>query len=176
LNQSLQKRTKIKMEKIYFTFLESPIGPIKIVGDETHITEVVFVEEAGNPSKNIPNHLNNCKEQLSAYFQNKLKVFDLPLNPAGTDFQKQVWQKLLQIHYGKSQSYKAIAQQLGDVKKIRAAASANGKNPIAIIIPCHRVIGSNGSLTGYAGGLERKEWLLKHEGVIKQNNEQLSLF
>lgn len=164
------------MDTIYHTFLESPIGQIKIVGNETHITEVVFVDEKGEDSANIPSHVSACREQLLAYFKGSLKSFDLPLAPAGTDFQKEVWMKLQEIPFGKSQSYKAIAQQLGDVKKIRAAASANGKNPIAIIIPCHRVIGSDGSLTGYAGGLERKEWLLKHEGIIKKKNKQLSLF
>ena len=108
--------------------------------------------------------------QLNEYFEGKRTQFDLQLNPEGTDFQKKVWNLLQTIPYGKTMSYLQLSQQLGDVKAIRAVANANGRNPIWIIIPCHRVIGSNGSLTGYAGGLQRKQWLLDHESPYKQQS------
>ena len=119
-------------------------------------------------SESIPESLLDCATQLKAYFNNKLKTFDLKLNPEGTDFQKKVWKQLEKIPYGKTISYLDLAKQLGDAKTIRAAASANGKNPLWIIVPCHRVIGTDGSLTGYAGGLHRKQWLLNHESEHKQ--------
>lgn len=113
-------------------------------------------------------------EQLKGYFDGSLLKFDLRLNPHGTDFQKKVWSELVKIGFGKTLAYIDIANLLGDPKLIRAAASANGKNPIAIIIPCHRVIGKNGSLTGYAGGLHRKKWLIDHENRLA--NGVLELF
>lgn len=116
----------------------------------------------------IPKELKPAVDQLAEYFEGKRTHFELKLNPEGTEFQKKVWKKLEEIPFGKTISYQQIANQLGDPKVIRAAASANGKNPIAIIIPCHRVIGSDGSLTGYAGGLHRKKWLLEHESPSKQ--------
>ena len=106
-------------------------------------------------------------EQLVAYFNGTLKAFDLPLSPAGTEFQQRVWNELLAIPFGQTHSYLDLANKLGDEKVIRAAASANGKNPIPIIIPCHRIIGSDGSLTGYSGGLEKNRWLLQHEGALQ---------
>ena len=106
--------------------------------------------------------------QFEEYFNGDRTVFDLKLNPSGTDFQKKVWDALLQIPFGKTISYLELSKQLGDVKAIRAVASANGKNPLWIVVPCHRVIGTNGDLTGYAGGLHRKKWLLEHESPVKQ--------
>jgi methylated-DNA-[protein]-cysteine S-methyltransferase len=108
--------------------------------------------------------------QLNEYFEGSRKHFDLKLNPEGTDFQKKVWKQLEQIPYGKTLSYLELSEQLGNVKAIRAVANANGKNPLWIVVPCHRVIGSNGSLTGYAGGLHRKQWLLEHESPYKQQS------
>jgi methylated-DNA-[protein]-cysteine S-methyltransferase len=110
--------------------------------------------------------------QLNDYFDRKRSTFDFKINPQGTDFQQKVWQELLNIPFGKTMSYLDLSKKLGDVKAIRAVASANGKNPLWIVVPCHRVIGSNGSLTGYAGGLWRKKWLLEHESP----NQQQSLF
>ena len=107
--------------------------------------------------------LQQCIQQLDEYFSGQRKAFDLPLKQPGTDFQQKVWSLLLKIQYGKTVSYNDLSKQYGDVKAIRAVASANGKNDLAIIVPCHRVIGSNQSLTGYAGGLWRKKWLLEHE-------------
>ena len=103
---------------------------------------------------------------MDEYFRKQRKVFELPLKPEGTDFQKKVWQALTQVPYGKTSTYKEIAERTGDLKAVRAVGGANRKNPIAIIIPCHRIIGSDNHLTGYAGGLWRKEWLLRHEGAL----------
>lgn len=107
--------------------------------------------------------LEKTMQQLNAYFAGKLQQFDLPLRPAGTAFQQTVWNQLIQIPFAETITYLHMAKRLGNVKAIRAAASANGKNPLAIIIPCHRVVGADGKLTGYAGGLHRKQWLLEHE-------------
>ncbi|MCU0371019.1 MAG: methylated-DNA--[protein]-cysteine S-methyltransferase [Bacteroidales bacterium] len=104
-------------------------------------------------------------KQLDEYFSRDRKTFDLPLDLHGTDFQRRVWNELLHIPYGKTVTYKELALKLGDIAAIRAVAAANGANPVSIIIPCHRVIGSDGSLTGYAGGLWRKKWLLEHEST-----------
>lgn len=148
--------------------IETPIGYAKIVGDHNGITSVSILDKSENASEYIPKSLEDCVTQLKAYFNNQLRTFDLKLNPEGTLFQKKVWKHLSQIPYGKTVSYLELAKQLGNAKAIRAVANANGKNPIWIIIPCHRVIGADGSLTGYAGGLHRKQWLLNHEGEYKQ--------
>lgn len=123
-----------------------------------------------NLKQETPNCLQNCVTQLEEYFTGKRTNFNLKLNPKGTDFQKKVWTELLNIPFNKTRTYLEQSKALGDVKAIRAVASANGKNPIWIIIPCHRVIGSDGSLTGYAGGLWRKKWLLAHENPVKQQS------
>ena len=149
-------------------YIETPLGYAKIIGDQDGITSVSIVDTNEDTSESIPESLLDCATQLKAYFNNKLKTFDLKLNPEGTDFQKKVWNQLSKIPYGKTISYLDLAKQLGDAKTIRAAASANGKNPLWIIVPCHRVIGTDGSLTGYAGGLHRKQWLLNHESEYKQ--------
>lgn len=149
-------------------FIETPIGYAKICGNQEGISSVSIIDKPENISDNIPESLLESVTQLKAYFNNQLKTFDLKLNPEGTDFQKKVWKQLEKIPYGKTISYLDLAKQLGDPKTIRAAASANGKNPLWIIIPCHRVIGTDGSLTGYAGGLHRKQWLLNHESEHKQ--------
>lgn len=148
--------------------IETPIGYAKIVGDRNGITSVSILDKSENVSEYIPEPLEDCVTQLKAYFNNQLRTFDLKLNPDGTLFQKKVWKHLSQIPYSKTISYLELTKQLGDAKAIRAVANANGKNPIWIIIPCHRVIGADGSLTGYAGGLHRKQWLLNHEGEYKQ--------
>lgn len=150
--------------------INSPLGYTKISGDKDGITAVEVVNTDEELSEIIPETLLECVTQLKAYFKNELKNFDLKLNPQGTVFQKKVWKQLNAIPYGKTISYLQLSKQLGDVKAIRAAASANGKNPLWIIIPCHRVIGSDGTLTGYAGGLHRKQWLLNHENDYKQQS------
>lgn len=118
----------------------------------------------------IPDCLQDCVTQLQEYFAGTRTRFNLKLNPQGTEFQKKVWQELLNIPFSKTRTYLEQTKAIGDVKAIRAVASANAKNPIWIVIPCHRVIGSDGSLTGYAGGLWRKKWLLNHENPVKQQS------
>jgi len=150
-------------------FINSPVGILELKGDEVGLASVLFIDsENGMVSEEIPTELKDTVVQLQEYFEGKRKDFNLKLSPEGTDFQKRVWSQLQDIPYGKTTSYQQMANQLGDPKVIRAAASANGKNPISIIIPCHRVIGSDGSLTGYAGGLRRKKWLLEHENPSPQ--------
>ncbi|HTL82813.1 MAG TPA: methylated-DNA--[protein]-cysteine S-methyltransferase [Bacteroidia bacterium] len=154
---------------------DSPIGKIEIVGDENFIHEVEFRSNAVDPIEKAPELLQRAKKQLEEYFAGERKNFQLPLQQQGTEFQQKVWNELCRIPYGKTISYLELAQRLGDEKVIRAAGTANGKNKIAIIVPCHRVIGSDGSLTGYAGGLHRKEWLLRHEKSLP-GMEQMDLF
>jgi methylated-DNA-[protein]-cysteine S-methyltransferase len=148
-------------------FIKTPLGVAKIVGDENGITLISILEE-GDVSKTIPAELQEAVSQLGDYFDGKRQDFNFKLNPKGTDFQQRVWQELLQIPFGKTMSYLDLSKKLGDVKAIRAVASANGKNPLWIVVPCHRVIGTDGSLTGYAGGLWRKKWLLEHESPSGQ--------
>jgi len=152
-------------------YINTPLGIATISGNEDGITSVSVTKESTNtPSIDIPSHLQNAVSQLQEYFEGKRTDFNLVLNPEGTDFQKRVWSELLHIPFGKTATYLDMAKRLGDPKCIRAAASANGKNPLWIIVPCHRVIGSDGSLTGYAGGLWRKKWLLDHENPVKQQS------
>ena len=150
-------------------FINSPLGIIKIIGDENGIS-IISVSTEGEISETIPKELQESVSQLQEYFEGKRQNFTFKLNPKGTDFQQKVWQELLNIPFGKTTSYLDLAKKLGDPKVIRAAASANGKNPLWIVVPCHRVIGKDGSLTGYAGGLWRKKWLLEHENPTSQQS------
>lgn len=150
--------------------IKTPLGYTKITGDNDGIASVTVLNSEEQISDIIPESLEDCVYQLNEYFEGKRQVFDLKLNPQGTDFQKTVWEALLTIPYGKTMSYLELSKQLGDVKAIRAVANANGKNPLWIIVPCHRIIGTDGSLTGYAGGLHRKQWLLEHESPYKQQS------
>jgi methylated-DNA-[protein]-cysteine S-methyltransferase len=148
--------------------INTPLGYTKIIGNADGISSVTVLNSEEKITDIIPDILEDCVIQLNEYFEGNRKQFILKLNPQGTDFQKKVWNELEQIPFGKTTSYLKLSKQLGDIKAIRAVANANGKNPIWIIIPCHRVIGSNGSLTGYASGLHRKQWLLEHESPYKQ--------
>ena len=148
-------------------YLQTPIGVAEFQGDENGLVSVSVLDE-NKPIGIVPEVLEDAIYQFREYFEGTRQQFDLKLNPAGTDFQKKVWNALLKIPFGKTISYLDLSKQLGDVKAIRAVASANGKNPLWIVVPCHRVIGSNGDLTGYAGGLHRKKWLLEHESPAKQ--------
>ncbi len=157
------------MAETYTTYYQSPIGLLKISGTEAYISEVSFYDASHKQTpknKHIPNLLINCLEELIQYFNGELRQFTLPLNQPGTTFQQDVWNLLTQIPFGKTISYLELARKTGDSKATRAVANANGKNHIAIIVPCHRVIGSNKELTGYAGGLWRKKWLLDHEAKV----------
>ncbi len=153
----------------YTTYYQSPVGLLKITGTADYISEVSFHDTTLRPSvnnKKMPAMLIQCAEQLIQYFNGGLRQFELPLHQTGTSFQQEVWTELIAIPFGKTISYLDLAKNIGDPKATRAVANANGKNNIAIIVPCHRVIGSNRELTGYAGGLWRKKWLLEHEAKI----------
>ena len=151
-------------------FIQTPLGTAKLEGDENGLTAITVLDTEEALTDIIPVELEDAAYQLKEYFEGSRTRFDLLLNPSGTDFQKSVWKALQEIPYGKTVSYLDLSKTLGDVKAIRAVASANGKNPLWIVVPCHRVIGSDGSLTGYAGGLHRKKWLLEHENPVKQQS------
>lgn len=156
----------------------SPLGDLLISGNERFITGVRYADinpniEAVQPADS-PSLLRRCATHLDEYFAGWRRTFQLPLQPEGTPFQHSVWNALQKISFGKTKTYRQLAQELGNVKSIRAVGLANGKNQIAIIIPCHRIIGANGNLTGYRGGLGRKKWLLDHEQRVAHG--VLSLF
>lgn len=154
------------------TFLKTPIGIAKITGDENGIQSISVLDEATISDdllhSETPDCLRNCKTQLTEYFEGYRTEFELTVNPKGTAFQIKVWKSLLQIPHGKTTSYLEQSSHLGNKKAIRAVAAADGKNPILIVIPCHRVLGSDGSLTGFSVGIWRKKWLLAHENPVKQ--------
>jgi methylated-DNA-[protein]-cysteine S-methyltransferase len=150
-------------------YIKTPLGTAKISGDDDGIS-VISVSDQGEISVTIPEVLQEAVSQLNDYFDEKRTDFSFKLNPKGTEFQQKVWKALLEIPYGKTRTYLEQSKILGDVKAIRAVASANGKNPLWIVVPCHRVIGTDGSLTGYAGGLWRKKWLLEHENPTNQQS------
>jgi methylated-DNA-[protein]-cysteine S-methyltransferase len=150
-------------------FIKTPLGIAKIEGDKDGISVISINTEETVTSK-VPKVLQEAITQINDYFLGNRKDFTFKLNPQGTEFQQKVWQELLKIPFGKTINYLDLAKKLGDPKVIRAAASANGKNPIWIVVPCHRVIGTDGSLTGYAGGLWRKKWLLEHENPTNQQS------
>ncbi|MBL4781117.1 MAG: methylated-DNA--[protein]-cysteine S-methyltransferase [Porticoccaceae bacterium] len=169
--------TQLTVEQRQYThswrYLHSPIGRLTILADSAGITEIRFPnncaplpstgESANDAGKAC---LTLASEQLSAYFEGRLQVFDLPLSLQGTDFQRAVWGQLQALVYGTTASYGQIAAAIGKPAAARAVGMANNKNPIPIVIPCHRVVGSKGSLTGFAGGLDSKRWLLAHEGLV----------
>ena len=148
------------MEQAY---LETPLGWALLEGDEQGLASVNILDESPHYTGIVPEILEDAVYQLREYFEGKRQNFDLKLNPEGSPFQRKVWEHLATLPYGKTISYLDLSRKLGDPDAIRAVASANAKNPIWVIIPCHRVLGSDGSLTGYAGGLHRKKWLLDHE-------------
>lgn len=149
---------------VFIDYEKSPIGWVEITASESGVCSVYFVDKKSKKT-NSNAITDQCKEQLSEYFKGQRKSFDLPLDQTGTAFQKEVWQQLCHLDFGQTASYGEIAHKLDNPKAVRAVGAANGKNPISVIVPCHRVIGANGTLTGYAGGLERKKWLLQHEGI-----------
>jgi methylated-DNA-[protein]-cysteine S-methyltransferase len=149
---------------MYKAYYHSPIGIVEIVSDENSIIALSFVEEAiENNAQAVPKVLQAALQQIDEYFEGRRSVFDLELKAEGTEFQQKVWRSLVEVPYGETACYGDIAKAVGNSKGSRAVGGANNKNKIAIMIPCHRIVGADGSLTGYAGGLWRKEWLLKHE-------------
>lgn len=155
------------------TYLTTPLGLLEISGTSTFITSVLFVEEQVEPTASPHNVLLQCKQELEEYFAGTRTEFTVNLKPEGTLFQRKVWAELKKLEYGTTTTYNAIANKLRNPDSVRAVGLANGKNPIAIILPCHRVIGADGKLTGYAGGLWRKQWLLEHEGNVSGRNRTL---
>ncbi|HUR66868.1 MAG TPA: methylated-DNA--[protein]-cysteine S-methyltransferase [Chitinophagaceae bacterium] len=157
------------MAETFSTYYHSPVGLLKIIGTEDYISEVSFHDTSQKPEgkkKHLPPMLIQCVEQLIQYFNGQRRQFELPINQTGTAFQQEVWGLLMQIPFGKTISYLELAKRSGDTKATRAVANANGKNNVAIIVPCHRVIGSNRELVGYGGGLWRKKWLLELEAKV----------
>ncbi len=153
-------------------YYQSPVGSLKIMIHEGFINEIIFLDNEqeiknDNSTENISSKNKAvsgiCKKQFDEYFSGKRTIFDLPIKQVGTTFQEKVWNELVKIPFGKTISYLQLSQRIGNLKSIRAVGAANGRNNLSIVIPCHRVIGSDGSLTGYAGGLWRKQWLLEHE-------------
>ena len=164
------------------TVFDSPLGLVRITGDAGGVSEISCTDTPTyselldmSPDSLLDKPVRQAVEQLMAYFAGTRQTFDFQLNPVGTAFQQTVWRALLDVPFGTTQSYLALSRQIGDEKAIRAVAAANGRNPLWIVVPCHRIIGSDGSLTGYAGGLWRKQWLLEHEGAFTRST-QLSLF
>ncbi len=153
------------MSYIYFDYYESPIGLVEVGGTSNAITSLCFVEIRKDRFESHPT-VGVAVRQVADYFDGSRRKFDMEISLDGTDFQEQVWRQLLKVPYGHLASYKDVANAIGSPKAVRAVGAANGRNPISLIVPCHRIIGSNGKLTGYGGGLWRKEWLLKHEGCF----------
>jgi len=165
------------MSEYLYNYFSSPLGEIELASHNDALVACSFLEINNNVKQKKlcldVSLFTETKKQLQAYFKSELQNFQLPLEYTGTNFQKKVWAELSNINFGKTLSYLQLAKNLGDPKCIRAAASANGKNPFAIIVPCHRVIGTDGSLTGYAGNLWRKKWLLEHEQNTIQTHLKL---
>ena len=151
-------------------YIKTPLGTAEIIGDVNGISAISILDAETEISNEIPDFLELSVNELNEYFYSKRTEFTFKLQPQGTAFQQKVWQELINIPFGKTVSYMDLSKKLGDIKAIRAVASANGKNPLWIVIPCHRVIGTDGSLTGYAGGLWRKKWLLEHENPSNQGS------
>ncbi|WP_316792478.1 methylated-DNA--[protein]-cysteine S-methyltransferase [Pedobacter frigoris] len=159
----------------YCTIIESPVGPVRIFADDQFITKITFKES--DTTDLIENqHSKLAAHQLQDYFAGKLQTFSLPLAQPGTEFQQNVWDNLIKINYASTISYLQFSKQMNNPLAIRAIAAANGKNNLAIVVPCHRVIGSNGKLVGYAGGLWRKQWLLEHERAISGKGQTTLIF
>lgn len=153
----------------YVASMDSPIGRIALISNETHLKSVLFAGDQVEESENLPGILREAVVQLNEYFDGTRIYFELQLDPDGTGFQKKVWDQLLKVEYGTTKSYRDIAVELGSALNTRAVGTANGKNPISVIIPCHRIIGYSGKLVGYAGGVDRKKWLLLHESQHSKN-------
>ncbi len=153
-----------------FTQIETPIGIIMIQGDENGISSISISEETIENTSEIHSSLIQAQKQILEYFANQRTEFTFKINPKGTEFQQKVWNELQNIPFGTTTSYLGLSKNLDNVKAIRAVASANSKNPLLIVVPCHRVIGKDGSLTGFSAGLWRKQWLLEHENPSKQRS------
>ena len=166
------------MEPRFWCRLESPVGPLRVSGDGSAITEILFERGRGAlppppEDRRADTPFRDAICQLEAYFAGELETFELPVAPSGTPFQLVVWSRLREIPYGVTISYGELARTIGRAHASRAVGAANGRNPIPIVIPCHRVVGSDGSLTGFGGGIETKRWLLRHEARRRSRNRDL---
>ncbi|MCZ2224927.1 MAG: methylated-DNA--[protein]-cysteine S-methyltransferase [Chitinophagales bacterium] len=164
------------MQDLYYTYYESPVGLIKIGGTDIYIAELSFIDNKeqikyGEPG--VSDMIHYCTEQLIEFFAGRRKQFTIPIHQEGTAFQQNVWNELIQVPFGKTMSYLELAKKIGDAKATRAVANANAKNKISIIVPCHRIIGSDKSLIGYSGGMWRKKWLLQHEFRVSHGIQTL---
>ncbi|HNY03169.1 MAG TPA: methylated-DNA--[protein]-cysteine S-methyltransferase [Bacteroidales bacterium] len=157
------------MSPIHQAFLKTPIGYVEVTGSENGISSLHFLDFRVRP-RPAPPQLRTCITQLEEYFHGTRKEFDLKLDLQGSEFQLRVWDELQKIPYGTAITYHELAQRIGNVNAFRAVGGANGQNPVSVIVPCHRVIGSNGRLVGYRGGLKRKKWLLEHEHAFVQRD------
>jgi O-6-methylguanine DNA methyltransferase len=157
--------SKAPFEPLYVTIYDSPIGPLTLVASERGLVALEFGKRKHPEASEHSRHFAACRAELAEYFAGKREVFTIALDIRGTDFQKRCWAELLKIPYGQTRSYRQIAEAVGNRNAVRAVGLANGQNPIAIIVPCHRVIASDGTLCGYGGGLELKEELLRLEGA-----------
>jgi methylated-DNA-[protein]-cysteine S-methyltransferase len=153
------------MKKFQNCYIKTPLGPVQITGDNDGITGIQFVQSMGSKKKELSPVLKKGMVQLSEYFEASRKNFNVKLQLRGTDFQLKVWKALIEIPYGKTVTYNSIALSVGSPGGARAVGAACNKNPVAVIVPCHRVIGANGSLTGYRGGTGKKKWLLDREAA-----------
>ncbi|WP_346863907.1 methylated-DNA--[protein]-cysteine S-methyltransferase [uncultured Draconibacterium sp.] len=160
-------------QEVYIDYINTPIGWLELKTDEEELLSVSFAETEGPSSDKSPAILNDSAKQLIEYFEGSRKTFELKLSPSGTEFQQLVWENVKAISFGETATYLDIAIRTGSANNTRAVGLANGKNPIPIIIPCHRIIGSNGKLTGYAGGIDKKRWLLQHELKHSENTNLL---
>jgi methylated-DNA-[protein]-cysteine S-methyltransferase len=159
---------KKNLDAAYYSEMDSPVGTLWLLGDESSLVGLYMEDQRYRPTLPVgcersDKVFRGVKEQLKAYFSGKLRAFDVELNGQGSEFQRKVWRALCTIPFGETESYGGLAKRIGNANASRAVGLANGKNPIGIIVPCHRVIGASGSLTGYGGGLPRKQWLLEHE-------------
>ena len=161
--QIVRDSTNIDPMPTQTIYYPSPLGVLEIKGDEQAITSVLFTEEHVCASDDVPTCLLPCIQQLDEYFRGERREFSLPMTQTGTQFQQQVWEALLSVPFGRTVSYLHIARMLHNADSVRAVGMANGRNQLGILVPCHRIIGHGGKLTGYAGGLWRKQWLLDHE-------------
>jgi O-6-methylguanine DNA methyltransferase len=162
--------------KKFNCYINSPIGILQLTASDSKLQSIEFLSTKTQLEENNNSFLDLCKKQLEEYFQGKRKIFTIDLELIGTEFQKLVWLELSKIPFGSTISYLELSKNISDEKAIRAVANANAKNILPIIVPCHRVIGSNGNLVGYAGGLWRKKWLIEHEQNISQSVKQLNIF
>ncbi len=163
-------------KEMFRTVIGSPLGPVEIRTDGQFVISVTYQDHEGITDELPCPVLKMAVAQLREYFTGKRKEFDIPVRPSGSVFEGKVWEQIMEIPYGVTISYGTLAKRIGMPRSARAVGRANGRNPVAIIIPCHRVVGANGSLTGYSGGLWRKEWLIRHEAAIRGGIVQSTLF